>query len=106
MNGSRVRSPSSRISFAVKIEGRSSWLGATLSVMMAAWAVPLSLSLGGGVLLDDDSLKHWLAPDVIDRESIRSLVRHINAVLIEHWPVNTSINKPAEGQGSELINPA
>ncbi|WP_336269143.1 SOS response-associated peptidase family protein [Vreelandella arctica] len=69
-------------------------------------AIVTELRRGSVAGLDDDSLKHWLAPDVIDRESIRSLVRHINAVLIEHWPVNTSINKPAEGQGSELINPA
>jgi len=41
-----------------------------------------------------------------DRETIRSMVRHIDADLIEHWPVSTGVNKPAEGQGNELINPA
>lgn len=56
------------------------------------------------LILDDDSLKHWLAPDVTDKETIRSLVRHIDGGLIEHWPVSTAVNKPAEGQGYELIN--
>ncbi|AJY52507.1 SOS response-associated peptidase [Halomonas sp. KO116] len=54
------------------------------------------------LILDDDSLKHWLAPDITDRETIRS----IDAELIEHWPVSTKVNKSAEGQGGELINPA
>lgn len=58
------------------------------------------------LILDDGSLKHWLAPDITDRETIRSLVRHIDAELIEHWPVSTKVNKPAEGYGEELINPA
>ncbi len=58
------------------------------------------------LILDDDSLKHWLAPDITDRETIKQLVRHIGAGLIEHWAVSTKVNKPAEGQGEELINPA
>lgn len=58
------------------------------------------------LILDDDSLEHWLAPDLIDRETIRSLVRHIDADLIEHWPVSTKVNKPLEGQDEGLINPA
>ena len=58
------------------------------------------------LILTDDSLEHWLAPDLIDRETVRSLVRHIDADLIEHWPVSIKVNKPAEGQGDELLNPA
>lgn len=58
------------------------------------------------LILNDDSLEPWLAPDITDRETIRSLVKHIDADLIEHWPVSTAVNKPAEGQGEELINPA
>ena len=58
------------------------------------------------LILDDDSLKHWLAPDITDRETIKQMVRHIDASLIEHWPVSTKVNKPAEGQSEELINPA
>ncbi len=58
------------------------------------------------LILDDDSLESWLAPDITDRETIRNLVRHIDADLIEHWPVSTAVNKPTECQGDELINPA
>lgn len=58
------------------------------------------------LILDNDSFESWLAPDITDREAIRNLVRHIDASLIEHWPVSTAVNKPAEGQGDELINPA
>ncbi|RUR41414.1 SOS response-associated peptidase [Vreelandella populi] len=58
------------------------------------------------LILDDDSLEHWLAPDITDRETIKQMVQHIDADLIEHWPVSTAVNKPAEGQGDELINPA
>ena len=58
------------------------------------------------LILDEDSLKPWLAPDITDRETIRNIVRHIDAELIGHWPVSTAVNKPAEGQGDELINPA
>tara|TARA_R110001583_G_C5665157_1_gene410025 strand:- start:6723 stop:7379 length:657 start_codon:yes stop_codon:yes gene_type:complete len=57
------------------------------------------------LILTDDSLERWLAPDLTDRETIRSLVQHIDASLIEHWSVSTDVNKPAEGQGDELINP-
>ncbi|KKN65688.1 hypothetical protein LCGC14_0479130 [marine sediment metagenome] len=58
------------------------------------------------LILDDDSLTHWLAPDLTDSEAVRSMVRHIDAELLVHWPVSTNVNKPAEGQGDELINPA
>ncbi|MFI8750075.1 SOS response-associated peptidase [Vreelandella lionensis] len=58
------------------------------------------------LILDDASLEHWLAPDLTDRETIRSMVHHLDADLIEHWPVSTLVNKPVEGQGEELINPA
>jgi putative SOS response-associated peptidase YedK len=57
------------------------------------------------LILDDDSLEHWLATDLTDKETIRSMVRHIDAGLVEHWPVSTAVNKPSEGQGDELINP-
>lgn len=57
------------------------------------------------LILDEDSLKPWLSPDITDRETIRNIVRHIDAELIGHWPVSTAVNKPAEGQGDELINP-
>lgn len=56
------------------------------------------------LILDDASLVHWLAPDLTDRETIRSMVRHIDADLIEQWPVSTAVNKPAEGQGDELVD--
>ena len=58
------------------------------------------------LILDDASLEHWLEPDLTDRETIRSMVHHLDADLIEHWPVSTLVNKPVEGQGEELINPA
>lgn len=57
------------------------------------------------LILDDASLEPWLDPDLTDRETIRQVVRHLDARLIEHWPVSRAVNKPAEGQGAELINP-
>ena len=57
------------------------------------------------LILDDTSLEPWLDPDLTDRETIRQVVRHLDARLIEHWPVSRAVNKPAEGQGAELINP-
>lgn len=57
------------------------------------------------LILDDASLEPWLDPDLTDRETIRQVVRHLDAGLIEHWPVSRAVNKPAEGQGTELINP-
>lgn len=57
------------------------------------------------LILDERSIEPWLDPDLTDRETIRSVTRHINAGLIEHWPVGRTVNKPAEGQGAELINP-
>lgn len=58
------------------------------------------------LILDDDCLEPWLAVDLTDRETVRNMMQHIDAALIEHWPVSTSVNKPGEGQGEELINPA
>lgn len=58
------------------------------------------------LILDDDSLDNWLDPDLTDRESLRNVVRHIDAELIEHWAVSTAVNKPGSDQGEELINPA
>ena len=55
--------------------------------------------------LDEASLEPWLDPDLTERETIRRVVRHLDAGLIEHWPVSQTVNKPAEGQGAELINP-
>lgn len=57
------------------------------------------------LILDDDSLEHWLAPDLTDKETIRSMVSHIDAGLVENRSVSTAVNKPSEGQGDELINP-
>ncbi|MBT2788036.1 MULTISPECIES: hypothetical protein [unclassified Halomonas] len=59
------------------------------------------------LILDDDSLKHLLEPlEMTDRETILSLVHHIDADLIVYLAVCTAINKSAEGQGDELINPS
>lgn len=57
------------------------------------------------LILNDDSLSHWLAPDITNCETIRKMVQHIDANLIEHWTVSLKVNKSAEGQGGELINP-
>ncbi|MDL0433817.1 SOS response-associated peptidase [Marinobacter sp. TBZ242] len=56
--------------------------------------------------LNEASLEPWLDPDLTDRETIRQVVRHLDAVHIEHWPVSRAVNKPGEGQGAVLINPA
>ncbi|NIC05277.1 SOS response-associated peptidase [Billgrantia bachuensis] len=58
------------------------------------------------LLLDDASLEPWLDPDLTDRETIRNVVRHIDAELIEHWPVSRAVNTSSEDLGAELINPA
>ncbi|MGQ4879215.1 SOS response-associated peptidase [Billgrantia sp. LNSP4103-1] len=55
--------------------------------------------------LNEASLESWLDPDLTDRETIRQVVRHLDAASIEHWPVSRAVNKPVEGQGAELINP-
>lgn len=39
------------------------------------------------LILDDASLEPWLDPDLTDRETIRHVVRHLDARLIEHWAV-------------------
>ncbi|MGJ7462328.1 SOS response-associated peptidase [Halomonas sp. MA07-2] len=56
--------------------------------------------------LDAESLEPWLDPHLTDRETIRSVVHHLDVELITHWPVSQAVNKPGEGQGAELINPA
>lgn len=58
------------------------------------------------LILYSDCLEPWLAPDLTDRETIRNMMQHIDAGLIEHWLVRTSVNKLAEGQGEERIKPA
>ncbi len=58
------------------------------------------------LILDDDSLESWLDPDLTDRETIRQVVKHIDAALIEHWAVSTAVNKPGNDENAGLINPA
>ncbi|MEA3250590.1 MAG: SOS response-associated peptidase [Pseudomonadota bacterium] len=58
------------------------------------------------LILDDDSLEPWLDPDLTERETIRNVVKHIDADLIEHWAVSIAVNKPGNGEDAELINPA
>lgn len=50
------------------------------------------------LILNDDSLASWLAPAMMGKKAIRHLVGHIDADLIEHWPVSTAVNKPSEGR--------
>lgn len=58
------------------------------------------------LILDDESLAPWLAPDLTDRETLRNLVHHIDATLITHWPVSTKVNKPSGAGDESLIKPA
>lgn len=58
------------------------------------------------LILDDASLEPWLDPDLTDRETIRQVVRHLDATLIEHWPVSRAVNKPGNDEQAALINPA
>ncbi|MCH4563332.1 SOS response-associated peptidase [Halomonas sp. EGI 63088] len=54
--------------------------------------------------LDDESLAPWLDPDLTDRDAISSVVRHLDAALVTHWPVSTRVNRPANDDPS-LIEP-
>ncbi|EWH00556.1 SOS response-associated peptidase [Halomonas sp. BC04] len=58
------------------------------------------------LILDDASLEPWLDPDLTEREMIRQVVRHLDAGLIEHWPVSRAVNRPGNEGDSGLINPA
>nr|WP_300312706.1 SOS response-associated peptidase family protein [Halomonas sp.] len=54
--------------------------------------------------LDDVSLELWMDSDITDRETIRSVVRHIPAELVTHWPVSREVNRSGV-EGSELVEP-
>lgn len=41
--------------------------------------------------LTDDSLPLWLDPDLTDRETIRSVVKHVDADAFTHWPVSKRV---------------
>lgn len=58
------------------------------------------------LILDDASLEPWLDPDLTDRETIRSVVRHLDASLIVHWAVSRAVNRPGNDEDAGLINPA
>lgn len=54
--------------------------------------------------LDAESLEPWLDPHLTDRETIRQVVRHMDADLITHWPVSTRVNRPTQDDAS-LVEP-
>lgn len=54
--------------------------------------------------LDAESLGPWLDADLTNRETVRQVVRHLDAALITHWPVSQRVNKPIEDD-AELITP-
>lgn len=54
--------------------------------------------------LDDDSLLPWLDPDLTDRETIRHVVRHLDAKLLTGWPVSRRFGS-SKHEGPELIEP-
>jgi putative SOS response-associated peptidase YedK len=56
--------------------------------------------------LDSGSLEPWLDPDLTDRETIRSVVHHLDAELITYWPVSPRVNRPGNDGDDSLINPA
>nr|WP_298522079.1 SOS response-associated peptidase [uncultured Halomonas sp.] len=58
------------------------------------------------LVLEGESLKPWLDPDLTDRETLRNLVHHVDAKLITHWPVSTKVNRPNGAGDESLINPA
>ncbi|APX91765.1 DUF159 family protein [Halomonas sp. 1513] len=55
--------------------------------------------------LDAESFEPWLDPHLTDRETIRNVVRHLDAQLITHWPVSPRVNRPTNDD-AELIEPA
>lgn len=46
------------------------------------------------LVLDDDSLDPWLDADLTDRETIRNVIRHVQADAMTHWPVSPRVNRP------------
>lgn len=58
------------------------------------------------LILDDASIEPWLDPDLTDRETIRQVVRHLDAELLEHWPVSRAVNRAGNDNDTGLINPA
>lgn len=58
------------------------------------------------LILDDASIEPWLDPDLTDRESIRNVVSHLDASLIEHWAVSRAVNRPGDEEDAGLLNPA
>ncbi|MEC9483474.1 MAG: SOS response-associated peptidase [Halomonas sp.] len=58
------------------------------------------------LLLDRESVEPWLDPDLGDRETLRNVIKHIDAELIVSWPVSKRINRPADEGDASLINPA
>ncbi|MFW3614814.1 SOS response-associated peptidase [Billgrantia antri] len=56
------------------------------------------------LILDDASLEPWLDPDLTDRETIRHVVRHLDASLIEYWAVSRAVNRPGNDEDGGLIN--
>ncbi|WP_175507827.1 SOS response-associated peptidase family protein [Halomonas korlensis] len=57
------------------------------------------------LVLDADSLEPWLDPHLADRETIRQMVRHLDAKRITHWSVSTRVNRPGNDENAALINP-
>ncbi|RCV86932.1 SOS response-associated peptidase [Billgrantia montanilacus] len=55
--------------------------------------------------LDADSLESWLDPHLTDRETIRQVVRHLDAKLLRRWAVSQRVNRPTFDDPS-VIEPA
>lgn len=55
--------------------------------------------------LADGSLESWMDADINSREAIRKITRHIDAGVIEYWPVSRAVNRPGDGGNEALINP-
>ncbi|MBA2781104.1 hypothetical protein [Billgrantia kenyensis] len=49
---------------------------------------------------------HGFGPDLTDRDTIRQVVRYLDASLIDHWPVSRAVNRPGNEENAGLINPA
>ncbi|WP_307725408.1 SOS response-associated peptidase [Halomonas cupida] len=54
--------------------------------------------------LTDDSLSLWLDPDLSDRETIRRVVKHVEADVLTHWPVSQRIGN-VKNDDASLIEP-
>lgn len=56
------------------------------------------------LVLADDCLEAWLDPELVERDTIRAAVHHLEAEALTAWPVSTRVNRVANDDPG-LIEP-